>query len=83
VIVVKAPEADVDVTCAGFAMVTGPAGSSRPCPLAGTPQVELGKRYASEEAGIEVICTRSGTGPLACDGHELARQGAKALPASD
>jgi hypothetical protein len=83
VIVVKAPTAEVDLICGGFPMVTDPVESSGTNSLPGTVQIELGKRYASEEVNIEVLCTKSGGGPLECNGHELVRLGAKALPASD
>ncbi|MGV0870630.1 hypothetical protein [Mycolicibacterium sp. XJ879] len=43
----------------------------------------LGKRYVCEDAGLEVLCTKSGTGSLAFDDVPLVEQGAKPLPPSD
>ena len=43
----------------------------------------MGKRYADEELGLEVLCTRSGSGALTVDGNVLSLKGAKPLPASD
>jgi hypothetical protein len=43
----------------------------------------LGKRYVDESSGLEVLCTKAGTGTLTLDGTPLTLQGAKPLPASD
>jgi hypothetical protein len=50
---------------------------------AGTAGILLGKRYADETTGLEVLCTKPGAGPLAVDGRELQVKGPKPLPASD
>jgi hypothetical protein len=85
VIVVKAPAAEVSLQCGGTEMI--PQSEARPAD--GQPDAELsedtllGKRYADEAVGIEVLCTKAGTGTLAVDGAVLARKDAKPLPASD
>jgi hypothetical protein len=43
----------------------------------------IGKRYADEELGLELLCTRAGTGALTVNGEVLQVKGAKPLPASD
>ena len=43
-------------------------------------EVLLGKRYADEASGIELLCTKPGPGPLAVDGRPLVVKGAKPLP---
>lgn len=43
----------------------------------------LGKRYVCEDVGLEVLCTKSGTGSLAFDDIPLVEQGARPLPPSD
>ena len=43
----------------------------------------MGKRYVDDEIGIELLCTRSGSGALTVDGRVLTLKGAKPLPASD
>jgi hypothetical protein len=43
----------------------------------------LGKRYADESSGLEVLCTKPGPGPLTVDGRPLEVKGPKPLPASD
>jgi hypothetical protein len=86
VIVVRAPASDIHLTCAGVAMWDpksgddGPAGTADPAQLTGT---QLGKRYASEELGLEVLCTKPGKGTIAVNGVPLPVMGPKTLPASD
>jgi hypothetical protein len=43
----------------------------------------LGKRYADDDLGLELLCTRAGTGALTVDGRPLLLKGAKPLPSSD
>jgi hypothetical protein len=85
VIVVRAPDTDVEVGCGGHPMV--PVGQDPPAGLsldpewsAGTP---IGKRYADEGAGLELLCTKAGQGSLSLDGKPLELKAAKPLPASD
>lgn len=85
VVVVRAPTDEVDVTCGGQPMVdpasagTG-AGAVAPEFAEGTL---LGKRYADDERGVELLCTKAGDGSLAVDGVALGVKGAKPLPSSD
>ncbi|MFJ4840766.1 hypothetical protein [Streptomyces sp. NPDC088746] len=84
VIVVRAPLTDVTITCGGAEMAdpkSGAApGTADSAQMDGT---QLGKRYADDELGIELLCTKPGKGSLAVDGNPLPVKGAKALPASD
>ena len=84
VVVVRWPDADVELTCGGAVMVEGkaadPVGSPDPALSDGTL---LGKRYADEALGVELLCTKAGTGTLALNGAALAIKAAKPLPASD
>ena len=43
----------------------------------------VGKRYADEDSGLEVLCAKPGPGALAVDGREVPVKGAKPLPSSD
>ena len=43
----------------------------------------MGKRFADEGSGIEVLCSKGGAGSLAIDGQALGAKDAKKLPASD
>jgi hypothetical protein len=82
VVVVKAPGTDGELLCAGSPMTTDPADGSVPSAGEG-PLIALGKRYAEEASGLELLCVRPGPGPLAFGGAELSLKSAKPLPASD
>ena len=43
----------------------------------------LGKRYHDELSGLEVLCTKSGTGTITVDGRRATIMAPKRLPASD
>jgi hypothetical protein len=85
VVVVKAPADAVEVGCGGAPMLedgqAGDAAVSLDASLGDGPQ--LGKRYADDDLGLELLCTRAGTGALTVDGRPLLLKGAKPLPSSD
>lgn len=85
VVVVKPPAGDVSLECGGYAMV--PIDDPRPDGLVlnaefagGTP---IGKRYADEDSGMELLASKGGLGTLAVNGKVLPMKGAKPLPSSD
>ena len=86
VIVVRAPDREISLTCAGVEMWDPrgggacPAGEADPAQLAGA---QVGKRYADEGIGLELLCTKPGKGTIAVNGVPLPQCGAKLLPASD
>ena len=83
-VVVRPPSAAVSLTCGGVDMVEG--GADRPGSGHGDNGGEgtlVGKRYADEDSGIEVLCAKPGPGALAVDGREVPIKGAKPLPSSD
>ncbi|HEY2831535.1 MAG TPA: hypothetical protein VGJ14_03860 [Sporichthyaceae bacterium] len=85
VVVVRWPDVDLELTCGGAAMVdakdpaTG-SGTPDPAHAAGS---QLGKRYVDASGGVELLCTKAGTGTLAVNGEPLTIKAAQALPASD
>jgi hypothetical protein len=85
VVVVRAPATEVDVGCGGAPLLEegreAAGAATLDTSLGDGPQ--LGKRYADDDAGLELLCTRGGTGALTLDGRPLALKGAKPLPASD
>lgn len=85
IIIVKPAKSDVELACGGVPMTTdgrdAAAGADPDPGLQGG--TELGKRYADEATGLEVVCTNGGSGTLTCDGRPLNLAGAKALPSSD
>jgi hypothetical protein len=86
VIVVRCPDDDLDITCGGAAMVDprGPeAGATGTADPAHQDGAVLGKRYAADEFGVELLCTKAGPGTLAVNGVPLPLKAAKPLPASD
>lgn len=85
VVVVRAPKdaTDVDVRCGGHPMrELGTGGERRPVAGGGDPTL-LGKRYADEELGLELLCTQGGAGALGVGDAPLLVKGAKPLPSSD
>lgn len=85
VIVVRAPArstAGDELSCGGTAMAAS-AETRTDSADTGGPAVELGKRYEEETSGLEVLCTKAGSGPLVFGGRELTIKAAKALPSSD
>jgi hypothetical protein len=82
VIVVKAPDGDVQLACAGHPMVERAAPRLEPLPqwLGGSA---LGKRYGDAAGSIQLLVVKPGAGTLALDGVALEARAAKALPSSD
>jgi hypothetical protein len=86
VVVVRAPDGDVEVTCCGVAMVDrddSAEGAGTRDSAEGGQDVLIGKRYSDEASGLEVLCTKAGGGPLACNGVALVVNAPKPLPSSD
>ncbi len=85
VIVVKAPTVDVELGCGGSPLLAdgeeAPAGATLDTSV-GDPAL-LGKRYADEELGLELLVSKAGGGALTCNGAVLVVKGAKPLPSSD
>ena len=69
VVVVRAPAAEVAVSCCG-APVSEQAseGGDSDRPEGTEDAVLIGKRYSDEVTGMELLCTKGGYGRLACDG---------------
>ena len=84
VVVVKAPAEPVELACGGAPLLEAgaEAESATLDPTLGEGPL-LGKRYADEELGLELLCTKAGKGALTVDGRPLAVKGAKPLPSSD
>jgi hypothetical protein len=84
VVVVRAPGEPVDLRCGGrpFRGIDEEAASDAVVPGfdGGT---QLGKRYADEDLGLEVLCTKAGEGAISVGDAVLEVKGAKPLPASD
>lgn len=85
VMVVAAPDADVDVTCGGHPLID--AAGAAPEGLVLSPDAAkgttLGKRYVGAEGKLELLCIKAGQGALAAGGAPLTLKEAKPLPSSD
>jgi hypothetical protein len=84
VMVISAPDEDVELMCGGAPMTNGEAGgnggSVDPAHADGT---QLGKRYVSEDGKLEILCVKPGDGSLAVGGTALKLKDAKKLPKTD
>jgi len=84
VMVVAAPDGDVDVSCGGVPLVALDADTAGGEPAADASDGSLiGKRYVDESGELELLCTKAGAGSLAVGGQALGLKGAKPLPSSD
>jgi hypothetical protein len=84
VVVVKAPADAVEVGCGGAPLLEdGQADDAATLDVTLGDGPLLGKRYADDDLGLELLCTRAGTGALTVDGRPLLVKGAKPLPSSD
>lgn len=84
VVVTRAVDTAVALACSGSELVA--LGAARPLgghgsSSSGAPQ--LGKRYVDDDAGVELLCTKPGTGELTCESRVLSLKAAKPLPSSD
>ena len=86
VVVVKAPGEEVDLRCGGAPMAPmadAVAAAAAP-PVAPYDEGSLvGKRYVTEDEGLELLCTKPGAGSLCVGDIPLSTKGAKPLPSSD
>jgi hypothetical protein len=84
-IVVKAPSEEVVLTYGGIELVD-PKSPSRSLDGSIAPAgggTLLGKRYADDALGIELLCTKGGPGVVEVNGTPLPLKTSKPLPASD
>jgi hypothetical protein len=84
VVVVRAPSEPVDLRCGGQPF-RGIDEEASPVDLVAgfDGGTQLGKRYADEDLGLEVLCTKAGEGSVSVGDAILEVKGAKPLPASD
>ncbi len=84
VVVVRPPSSPVALTCGGAPMEDlATAAAAGAALAAGGDGTLLGKRYEDAETGLELLCTKGGSGALALDDRPLLLKGSKPLPASD
>jgi len=83
IIVVRAPELPVQLSCGGEPMVEDLTTPGATRTSADDNGIVLGKRYVDTESGLEVLCTKPGLGVLTASGRVLTIKAPSALPASD
>lgn len=85
VVVVRPPKTPVSLECGGHPMVAHAA--ARPEGLSVSADhsggTGMGKRFADEDSGMEVLCSKGGAGSLSINGQPILPKDAKKLPASD
>lgn len=85
VIVVRSGPGPIDIRCGGHPMVSqtdGVVPDARIVPGLDEGSL-LGKRYASNDAGLELLVTKGGAGTLTLADEPLPLKDAKPLPSSD
>ena len=84
VMVIAAPDGDVDVRCGGAPMLEisaeKPGGDVDASAAGGSA---IGKRYVNEAGDLELLCTKPGDGSLAVGDTAMVLKEAKPLPSSD
>ncbi len=84
VMVIAAPDGDVDVRCGGAPMIELSAEKSGDAVDASAAEgTQIGKRYVNEAGDLELLCTKPGDGSLAVGDALLTLKEAKPLPSSD
>jgi hypothetical protein len=85
VVVVRAPAVPVEVRCGGVDLIeaSGTAADAVTLDANFAEATLLGKRYADDAVGLELLCSKPGAGSLSLGDVKLEIKGAKALPSSD
>jgi hypothetical protein len=84
VVAVRVPAGDLDLRCGGLPMVPVGEAAEKVAPLAGFDAGTLmGKRYGSDELGVELLCSKPGAGSLSSGDTIVELKEAKPLPSSD
>lgn len=85
VVVVRPPKMPVSLECGGHPMMAHAAAKPEGLEISAehVSGSQMGKRFADEDSGLEVLCSKAGAGSLAIDGKAIVAKDAKKLPASD
>ena len=82
IMVIAAPDGDVDIRCGGAPMAEGASNGGKPSDgFAGGSAI--GKRYVNGDGSLEVLCVKAGDGSLSVGDAALAVKDAKKLPKTD
>jgi hypothetical protein len=84
IMVVTTPGGDIALTCGGAVMIgAGEEAQSAEIDPEHAVGIVIGKRYITEDEGLEVLCVKAGAGSLAVDGNLLLQKDTKKLPKTD
>ncbi len=83
IMVIAAPQEEVELTCGGAVMSADGAGNGGAVDAGFADGTTLGKRYTDAEGKLEVLCVKAGEGSLAMGGEPLKLKDAKKLPKTD
>ena len=83
IMVIAAPDGDIELTCGGAAMTDGDGNSGGAVDADHAEGTALGKRYVNEDGDLELLCVKAGDGSLAVGGTALNLKDAKKLPKTD
>lgn len=82
IMVIAAPDGEVDLCCGGAAMSEGGGNGGAAAPELAKGSA-IGKRYVNEDGSLEVLCVKAGDGSLSVGSVALAVKDAKKLPKTD
>ena len=85
VVVVRPPKTPIELECGGHPMVANAEAKPEGLALSAEHSAGsgMGKRFADEASGLEVLCVKAGAGSLSIGGQPIGAKDAKKLPASD
>jgi hypothetical protein len=83
VIVVRAPKDDVDLRCGGHPLAAAAPSERATLDPNHSSGSAMGKRYADEGLGLELLITKAGAGSLSIGDTPMQLKDAKPLPSSD
>lgn len=83
VIVVRAPQGEVDLRCGGHPLAAAAPAEKAALDPNHSGGSAMGKRYADEGLGLELLITKAGAGSLSIGDTPMQLKDAKPLPSSD
>ncbi len=84
IMVVATHGGDIALTCGGAPMTAaGEEAQSAEMNADHAVGIVIGKRYITEDEGLEVLCVKAGAGSLAVGGDLLLQKDTKKLPKTD
>ena len=82
IMVIAAPDGDVDLRCGGAPMAEDASSGGAPSPNFDNGSA-IGKRYVNGDGTLELLCVKAGDGSLSVGDDALAVKDAKKLPKTD